>query len=196
MTLEVPQNAFLRILHEKITGLQDFSPFVKINCLCQADSQVEAMWLYYKINNDTAYEKKEIQLFCPQHFAVIEKLHPGDTISYYIEAISSKTSITYPVSAPEGNFTFWLDITSKIYSDSEENTVIAPNPSNGEFTISTPTPGELLDIFIYQSSGQLLFSGTFTSGTTTSVTNELQAGLYIIRIAGRNTLTTQKLIIQ
>lgn len=196
VTLEIPQKNYLRILHEKITGLQPYSPYVKINCLCQADSQVESMWLYYKINDDTSFTKKEIHLVCPQHFAVIEKLDPGDTVSYYIEAISSKTTTTYPLSAPEGTFTFWLDVVSQLYSNSESYFTISPNPGNGDFKIHSTQNKQSLQLTVFNSNGQKVVSQICNSNSDIKLGNKLLPGIYFIQIQGHNLISKHKLIVQ
>ena len=196
VSLEIPQKNYLRILHKKITGLQPYSPFVKINCLCQADAQVEAMWLYYKINNDTAFTKEEIHLVCPQHFAVIEKLDPGDTISYYIEAISSKTTTTYPLSAPDGTFTFWLDVVSKIYNNSEDHFTIAPNPGNGDFQIISSQHLHSIQISVFNSNGQKVLSDKCNPGSPVHLSEKLSPGIYLIVIRDKNLTSKHKLIVQ
>ena len=82
MTKEIPQSNFLRILHKKVTGPQDYTPDFRIICLATAGDQIEDMWLYYKIGDDTSYTKTEIHMVCPQHFGLIENLQPLDTIHY------------------------------------------------------------------------------------------------------------------
>ncbi|MBT3818064.1 MAG: T9SS type A sorting domain-containing protein [Lentimicrobiaceae bacterium] len=192
----IPQRSLLRILHEKITGLQPYSHFVKINCLCEAGNQVDNMWLYYKVNDDTAFTKKEIHLVCPMHFAVIEKLNPGDTVSYYIEANSTQTQIFYPLSAPEGNFTFWMDVVSD-----ESETIfgqkysIVPNPGNGIFTIKSSNLSHKIEVSIINSNGQLVKSFAGRTNELINLQALLSAGYYTIIVKSDEGMTSHKLII-
>ncbi len=195
ITKVIPQTHYLRIIHQKITGLQPYTPFVKVNCLCQSDNYVEEMWLYYKTNDDTAYTVKEIQLVCPQHFAVIEKLNPGDTISYYIEAISATTTTTYPLSAPEGNFTFWLDITSNYLHNDEQTITIAPNPGNGIFKVVSDRTTSI-NIEIFNNLGQAIYSTKTTTNNTLDLSGILAPGYYSIIIASGEKKYSHKYLIQ
>ena len=197
ITKEVPQPSYLRILHSKMIGAQEFYPEVKINTLCGSATQVENMWLYYKKNSDTAYTKEEIHLVCPQHFAVIDKLTPTDTIHYYIEAISSETQTTYPLSAPEGNFTFWFDVVSDTENEIiTESFNISPNPSSGKFTITehSNNSNELL-IKIFNTQGQLVHSSVRKPNAFIDIETELGTGYYTLVIESGELTSVHKLII-
>lgn len=186
LTKVIPQKHLLRILHKKVTGLQPYSPFVKINCLCEADNYVEEMWLYYKVNDDTAYTVKSIELVCPQHFAIIDKLNPGDTVSYYIEAVSASTITTYPLSAPEGNFTFWLDVMGQVDKhNSEPKILISPNPGKGVFKIYSAITEEV-DLELFNNLGQLILKKKFVSNSNIDLSKYLKPGNYtvVIRSSG------------
>ena len=197
ITKEIPQPNFLRILHKKVEGIQNYVPDFRINCLVGSGNEVENMWLYHKLINDTAYTKSEIHMVCPQHLAVIDKLLQSDTVQYYIEAISSTTQSTYPLSAPEGNFTFWFDVVS------HENEIppnqffeIAPNPSNGNFKLLGDYQKEKkLTISIYNSAGQYILKTASNIGETIDVSNNLSEGYYTLIIDYNNTISKQKLII-
>jgi len=195
ITKGIPQHSFLRILHSKMTGVQEFYPEIKINTLCNTATQLENMWLYYKKNNDTAYTKKEIHLVCPQYFSIIEKVNPTDTIHYYIEANSSETQITYPLSAPEGNFTFWFDVISSDETvNNKDEFKIAPNPSTGSFIIRNNI-NENIKISIFNSSGQLVHRCTTITNTLIDLDNNLLNGYYSVCIETKEGISTHKLII-
>ncbi len=197
ITKEIPQNNYLRILHKKVTGLQEYSPSFKINCLVGSGDEVENMWLYYKINDDTSFTKKEIHMVCPQHFAKIEKLQPTDTVRYYIEAISSTTQTTYPLSAPNGFYTFWFDVVSnEPDKSSNQITRIAPNPSIGNFTIlGDGYSNHSAQIKIYNSSGQLLISTKTYIGQINYFKDLLSKGYYTLNINHKGYISKHKLII-
>ena len=197
ITKEIPQSSYLRIKHQKVLAQQNYVPNFKITCLVGSGNRVDDVWLYYKINDDTSYTKTEIHQVCPQHFAIIDKLLPSDTIHYYIELISSTTQTTYPLSAPDGNFTFWFDVVS-----GEDETLetkkyeIAPNPSNGSFIIlgdNSVVKNVIIDI--YNLAGQLITKQQVATNQTINLSDLLKIGHYTIVIDDGVISNTQKLVI-
>lgn len=196
ITKEIPQPSFLRILHEKVTGTKDYSPSYRINCLVASGDQVEDMWLYYKINSDPEYTRTSIHLVCPQHYADIENLQVTDTVHYYIEANSSATTVTYPLSATEGNFTFWFDPVD--VAEQYKNNVefkIGPNPSNGSFKIISTDRYSKIKVNIYNSVGQLVYSTNTLTGKTIDIRERLKTGYYTLLIKHNNISSKLKLVI-
>ncbi|MBC8319525.1 MAG: agmatine deiminase family protein [Bacteroidetes bacterium] len=196
ITKEIPQSNFLRILHEKVTGPQEFISDFHINCLVASGNQVEEMWLYYKLNNDTSYTKTTIHLVCPQHFGTIAGLQTTDTVHYYIEAISSSTTTTYPLSAPEGNFTFWFDIVN--IDETYVNTYdfeLVPNPSNGKFAIIRQNENSEIRIKIFNSVGQLVFVTQAYTGEIINTGNKLDKGYYTVIVGHNNNISKLKMVI-
>jgi len=197
LTKEIPQPNFLRILHQKNIGPQTFFSNFEILCLASAGDQIEEMWLYYKINDDTSYTKTEVHLVCPQHVAVITGLTPTDTVHYYLEAISSSTTITYPLSAPNGNFTFWFDIVGvDEYSNDVSDFSIAPNPTSGNFKILSSDQFGELEVSIYNLEGQLIISTKSNVGSIISTGDLLKPGYYTVIINKEGISSRSKLVIK
>lgn len=81
--------------------------------------------------------------------------------------------------------------------DNEDNTnlVVAPNPSNGNFTISGIEPGESFTVNDF--SGRTVYTDTHTSGGLINVNlSDLQSGVYLLYVTGTNFGFTKKLVIQ
>ncbi len=197
ITKEIPQTNYLRIEHKKMIGVQEFYPEVNIVTLCGAGNQLENMWLYYKINDDTTFIKKQIQLVCPQYFAVIDKLTPQDTIHYYIEAISSTTTTTYPLSAPQGNFTFWFDVVSEVDDpEKEKQYTISPNPSKGIFKVhNSQHSQEEIKISVFNPQGLLINKTVSLSDQFINLEKILGNGFYTVIIENNNLISKSILII-
>ena len=190
---EIPQPNFLRIIHKKKIGPQIYSPDIEILCLASSNAQIEEMWLYYKINSETDYTKKEIHLVCPQHFAVITDLLPTDTVHYYIEAISSATTVTYPLSAPNGSFSFWFDIVDVNQNSSNNFDVrIAPNPAVGSFKILSNKLNEEIQLSFYNMLGSLVWVTNAHTGSSIN-TNILPQGSYIVVVNNHGDISKLKL---
>jgi agmatine/peptidylarginine deiminase len=196
ITKEIPQPGYLRILHKKVTGAQYYIPDIKINCLVNSGDEVENMWLYYKINSDTAYTRKAIQMVCPQHFAVIEDLEITDTVHYYIQAISSKSNVTYPLSAPKGNYSFWFDVISyNPEKNIDHDYKIVPNPCNGVFTIQHKGKyDEQLEVSVFNSNGKKVLLTNTKTGRQIEINKNLDNGIYTVIIKNGTTVSRCKLI--
>lgn len=73
-----------------------------------------------------------------------------------------------------------------------ESVTIYPNPSSGEFIISSPT-GEMFKVWIYDILGQAVYSNDFYTGGTISL--DVTDGVYFINIHQNSACVTQRLII-
>jgi hypothetical protein len=193
---EIPQSHFLRILHEKNTGTRDYTPNYEIICLSSSSDLVQEMWLYYKINSDTSYTKTEIHLVCPQHFGVIENLLPTDTVHYYIEAISTATTTTYPLSAPAGNFTFWFDVVNVNHViDNLHEYSIAPNPTKGSFRVLNKNSDGGVELSIFNMNGDKVIEKIAYNGGIINADNMLNAGCYTVLVNDKGVISRLKLVI-
>lgn len=180
---EVAPPHFLRILHRKTEGPQEFQEDYGITCLCNAMEAVEAMWLYYKVDDAPDYTKTEVHLVCPQHVGIIEGLSPSDTVHYYLEAISENTYTSYPLSAPQGYFTFWFDIVHTFeLNEIKDSYQIAPNPNDGNFTILSDQNISAISLSIWNTSGQLLHTLSYTSGQQLHLPESMENGTYLITL--------------
>ncbi len=196
MTKEIPQTNFLQIYHPKVSGPQIYFENYNITCLSNAMEEVEAMWLYYKLNQDSVYTKTTVHLVCPQHVGVIEALLPTDTIHYYLEAISTSEIITYPLSAPEGNFSFWFDMVGENeIQNTDKHYQIMPNPNAGRFTISLPHDNSKLNIKVMDASGSVVFQRSETSEPRIQLPNSLNEGVYLLHIEDGHGSHTSKMIL-
>jgi len=192
----IPQSHYLRIEHKKITGYQPYQPDVQVTCISKADELVEDMWLYYRINSDTNYTKTPIFLVCPEHFGVIEGLAEDDTVHYYLEANSTSATTTYPLSAPDGNFTFWFDVVSEIDLTEKFNTsFVFPNPGNGMIRFQLSDKMNLAEMRLYTLNGQLLFETSVANNQPVNIKRFVSPGLYLVRLNTKDEEEVIKLII-
>jgi len=195
--LTLPQTHYLRIEHKKITGQQTYQPDMQITCLSKAGELVEEMWIHYKINQDTSYSVSPVYLVCPEHFGVIEGLNPEDTVHYYLEAISSTTTTTYPLSAPEGNFTFWFEVVSQTPEiDPSAQASIYPNPTDGSIRIVLDEGVHAAQLSVYSLSGSLLWQQAVTNHQRINLSDNISTGVYLAKIQWDDIQEITKLIIQ
>ncbi len=193
---EIPQERLLKIVHEKLEGPQAYSSDFAITCLANCDSLVEEMWLHYKINDATEFQTTPIYLVCPTHYGVIEGLMPTDTVHYFIEGRSGSNTVTYPLSSPEGYFTFWFDIVGKNeFGSNASDYSVYPNPSTGKITIETKTIDEILTIQLRNIQGELVYYNSVNARQTIDLGNDIKPGIYIMQIESESAIQTIKVII-
>ncbi len=197
VTKEKPQEHFLRIEHEKTEGTQNYpGDEYAITCMASADALVESMWLYYRFNSDTAWQKTTVYLVCPVHYGVIENVQLNDTVHYYLEAVAANdNSITYPLSAPEGYFTFWFDVTGVEQEfGGLTKEIIYPNPVNGYLGIKnldSEAPFTILDL-----NGKEVLKGIVLPGKAVKLSRAMPHGLYFLQLQTSDGIKTLKFIKQ
>ncbi|MBS4058581.1 MAG: agmatine deiminase family protein [Bacteroidales bacterium] len=196
VTKEVPSPHFNRIIHSKITGVQPYSDVFVVPCQSASDTLVEQMWLYYKVNQQTQYNKVPVQLICPVHLGLIENLQPNDTVQYYLELVSSTDTITYPGAAPDGGFTFWFDPVGIHEPLNEADGLsVFPNPAKSMVVLSGSNMIEGGKVRIHSASG-LLVNECNASGDQMILSLDLQPGVYIISINSPHGNSATKLVIE
>jgi len=192
---EIPQERLLKIVHEKVEGPQAYASDFAITCLANCDSLVEQMWLHYKVNDATEFQTTPIHLVCPTHYGVIEGLLPTDTVHYFIEGRSGLNTVTYPLSSPEGYFTFWFDmVNTDALVDSHADYSVYPNPSSGNITIKAPAKHEKLHISLSNMQGKLVYQNTVNTLQTIDLGNDIEPGIYFMQIQSDSGLKTLKVI--
>lgn len=187
ITREIPAPKFARIVHRKVTGVQSYSPDFYIYSNCTSTSSIQRMWLYYKKNQQSEYTRLPVYMACPENIGIIEGLMPGDTVSYYLEAVTAHGNITYPLAAPAGNFTFWFDQAVGVSETSEMGRLhIFPQPATEGFFAKFPTAENQGQLRIFDQAGRIVYhSDTFISGA--KIDPKLSPGHYVVlvRTAGR-----------
>ena len=184
ITREKPQEHFLRINHKKVEGANDYEgDEYTITCLATGDDIIDNMWLYYRFNADTTWQQSPVHLVCPTHYGIIENAHLTDTIHYYLEVNTvSGNSLTYPISAPEGNFTFWFDVTGITQQRGTPTPVVYPNPVTDEFLLGNIEKSTLIEYKILDLNGRTLDEGSVFAGKPARIKTPLVPGIYILSI--------------
>ncbi len=178
----MPQDHYLRIEHKKLTGLQPYQSEIQVTCISKAGEMVQDMWLYYKKNSDTNYTQTPVYLVCPEHFGKIEDLLITDTVSYYLEAISTTETTMYPLSAPEGNFTFWFDPLLNLKEIDSEPITLYPNPGNGILNFNLNKTHSMAEVQLFDLKGNKLQQTKVTSGQSIDWSEMLKPGIYLVRV--------------
>jgi agmatine/peptidylarginine deiminase len=195
ITREVPAPKFARIIHRKVTGPQTYSSDFYIYNNCSSMSSIQRMWLYYKKNQQTEYTRVPVYMACPENMGIIQGLVPGDTVSYYLEAITAHGNVTYPLAAPAGNFTFWFDQAVATPEVTLKNRLhIFPQPSNNGFYVHLPENNNIVQLSIYDQSGRLVHTAdAYLPGTM--IQPELKPGVYILKVRSGDQVFNNQLII-
>ena len=195
ITREKPQEHFLRIRHKKVEGATEYyGSEYTISCLATGDDVIDNMWLHYRFNSDTAFLQTTVHLVCPSYYAVIENVAQTDTIHYYLDAILvNGTTITYPLSAPDGFFSFWFDITgTEAWSQKDNRSTIFPNPVD-DYLIVKGNNKEF-DYKIIDTGGRLLDNGHGSSNSKIEVKRSLKPGIYFLLLKSKQGVESLKFV--
>ena len=76
----------------------------------------------------------------------------------------------------------------------KESFAIYPNPSNGTVKINFENANDKHDVIIFSVSGQKVFEKEYNN-TATAAVNNLQKGIYLVKVAKEGKSTTKKLIV-
>lgn len=184
ITKEVPQEEMLRIIHQKKTGEQPYYEEMLIFTECQFEFPVDSILLYYRKNDEAHYTKTEIYQTCPQNYGVIPDVNPQDTIHYYIEAKTATASTKYPLSAPEGNFTFWFSPTVETQDIANESISISPNPVTHTFQIQSSFH-ESGELEIISLQGKVIWKQQVSTHEPITIPDHITPGIYVISFLGQ-----------
>jgi len=184
ITNEIPPAELLRMIHAKITGLQDTISSIEIACRVQASETLEDVLLYYKNPSDSDYQSVPLssnnQVVFSMDFTDFE---PGDTVQYYLAANSLTATRYYPAIGDKAPFSFWLpeedsmvviedtmmmdttimDTTVMgLFFNNIPNMSISPNPSSTGYFQLIFTEPYFDEINIYDANGKSIFKGKST----------------------------------
>lgn len=197
ITKEVPAPHLVRIVHQKVTGKQAYTPDMHIYTLCESSSPLIRSWLYYKKNQATSFTRVPIYLLCPQNIGIIEGLMPTDTVHYYIESVSVNATATYPLSAPAGYFTFWfgnaVGNNETIASKTEHTLKIFPQPNNGSFYMHSGEENQVQQLKIFDAAGKVVLHKLISSGEY--IKSELMNGVYIVELQTGSRILRSKMLV-
>jgi hypothetical protein len=86
----------------------------------------------------------------------------------------------------------YVDVCTGIYSVSDLHSLnIYPNPNNGQFEIVVTTPSK---VEIYNVLGKLITTKNINTKEKINLTDQ-GSGIYLVKITSKNTITTQKVIV-
>jgi len=197
---EVTKHCFLRIVHNKMVGLQVYSGKYSILAKIDCSLTVDSVYLYSKLKNDPEFTCMEMWPGCPYHSGIIFNSNLNDTIHYYISATHNGDQVFMPPQAPNGWFTFWCQPTvgnAENVNFDEQDVQIFTNPSNGDFSVhitkkmNTGGSVEIIDL-----TGQIIHKQPVFNGRNQFNLSDLQPGFYLARINWRQMSVTKSLIIQ
>lgn len=194
ITKEVPQEEMLRIIHKKVVGMQSYNQDMLVYSQCYNEAEVDSLFLFYRKNGQIGYTKTDMYQVCPQNYGVIPNCDPADTISYYIEAKTATASTKHPLSAPDGNHTFWFDPSTDIDKADAEVFNVYPNPAKASFFIQNAENNDC-QIELRTLDGRLVMSTHIHGNQLIQRNPTVKNGIYILsRISGSGERKSVKLV--
>ena len=206
ITNSVASNDPILISHQQLQDVFGVKGPLDFDAKILHRTGIQSATLYYRWDTTQAYIAKPMSCI-----DTINNIWRGNLASYpngpariyyYIKAISNsgKTQVR-PISAPQGNFSLFVNLSSiDEYTSNISMTSIYPNPTNGilNFEIESAVPQNVA-ISIYSIFGQKLvevYQGRIISGKTDFTYNieSLSSGVYLIRTESGANSTIRKFI--
>jgi len=184
ITREIPQHEYLKIKHTKVTGPQNYLKDFTIRTACQSANNLDSMLLRYRVNSSSRWNTLRFVPSCPYSHATIENLGPSDTVHYYIEIKTATNSVTDPLPAPNGFYSFWFYNTVGVEELNNAVINIFPVPAQNHVTVELPgiRKGSLLTIS--DLLGHEVFKTTIDSEVISlSLPENLKSGIYFLTVS-------------
>ena len=106
------------------------------------------------------------------------------------EGAGGESTITVTVSDETAQATQQFKFTVMVVTGIENPTnyvvKVYPNPFAEEITVEPKVPGQFIDLTIYDLSGRVLRTSSQTTGTVKLNLGDIQSGVYLLRIDGKN----------
>ncbi len=147
ITMQIPAENPVLYKHKSYRGAQEAKNLYKFETYIFNHSGIDYANLFFRVkNSDTEWQKVELSKLEPEdpkegtHFITavdMAVLDDKDTVEYYFESMTYNNKHTvYPITAPEGHFTYWFKDDTSI----EDNAVISstkvyPNPIRNAATL-------------------------------------------------------------
>ena len=211
VTMQIPAENPVFWAHKKYKGrIKPVPNTLEFVAEIKNHSGIKKATLYWKKNNLENLNSIEMIEKDGKFYAEIsatEFPNQNDTIHYHIKAETNNGKTAYhPISAPEGNFTAFVDYFMSVEELSDNANSfdiigIYPNPvsSNAEIRFEVINAGNVeLNIInsigdnVANISNEYLNQGTYSSSIDVS---ELPSGIYVIVLKSNNQIKHKKLVI-
>lgn len=199
--VQIPQQELFRFRHYRISGEQEVQYEIPVSCYPQFNQAMDSILVHYRVHPSDEFITSPLLPACPGYIGTISGFSPGDTVSYYLSAHGSGYSVTEPLTAPQGCYSFHIQPLNTGWKEIEEQDHtfnIYPNPGNGRMVIdieksaSPNTLFELIDL-----NGVIIHSTLLTEKKTTiNLPISFKNGVYLGRIISADSIRTQKIILQ
>ncbi len=153
--------------------------------------------LHFQQNGGTWEEVNMTNTSGNTYTATIPGLNGSNTVAYYITATNdnSKTESHPRVGEADPHlFSYSGGNIGVVDINSDRYFSLFPNPSTGAFSLQTKFSSGTVKI--YSMSGREIYSGFFNENNKKIKLKGVDAGVYIVKIARRNIVLTQKLLIE
>lgn len=208
ITKEIGVNDPLRIVHQRIDGMNATPDGYLIDALIQHQTGIDQAFLYYTTDTTAGYTAVAMSPSTEEdHFhGFIPVLTEGEDVFYYIAAEANSGKVqTRPMTAPSGYWTFTVPTSTSILSPGKtgiELEPVFPNPANAITCIPIRLDHQegRLSVDLIDPLGRVmqLFQGEAHAGMERIFFDASQypAGAYQVRVSTAFGRATQSLFIQ
>lgn len=140
ITMQIPAENPVLYKHKSYRGAQEEKNIYNFEVEIDNHSGIQSAYLYFRVKN-SGQDWQQVDLAAEENVfrtAVdMAVLDDKDTVEYYFESTTNNGKTTvYPLTAPEGAFTFWFDDDTSVDGESMfAESKIYPNPIRNEATL-------------------------------------------------------------
>lgn len=203
ITKQIPAENPIRIYHTPIDDQTSYQPEYKIDATIQNQSGIAKAKVLWRYKGDKEWNELEMVKDGENLFSsVIGNNKTSGDIEYYIEAKSNNgKTITKPMTAPNGYYSFSFNIVS--VNNSEFDNQIGefyPNPSTNFAQVQLRNSSNVISISISDFVGRVIYNKELNLTNDDDIlefnTSSLITGVYLIKFQLQNgTQITRKLVV-
>lgn len=204
-TSQVPDFNMLRVLHypilDTVEYFDSYNFEAQVYTLSANEDEGENVSLFYQINGG---EFQQINMTAGNDnsfFTEISSFNPGDNVCYYIQAENNNDKIEFhPYIGVESPHCFYVaDEDNFVESENQTYIKAFPNPVYDRLTITANNfPNEVYQVHVLDNQGRVVKNKQFVVKSSWSMTRidmtNLESGLYIVRITGKNSVFTDRFV--
>ncbi len=189
ITMQIPADNPVRIIHKPIRGKVNDLGTKEINAIIQNKSGIKRAELFWKYEKDTEWKKVHLTGLDSLYIGFINSEDSDNVVNYYIEAETNNGKIAHrPMSAPDGYYSYYKTEPTSVIEPQISGVKLTPNPASDYIEISgdinNNSTGQI-KIEIFNTMGINLTPNGIDIQNGKIDISSMPAGAYFIKINGK-----------
>ena len=196
---EVTKPGYLRINHQKITGMQVFEEPFTVEAELFFEGVLDSSFLHYRKSEEQDYQKIPLSESGQVYSAAFTDIAPTDTLQYFITTSVGDDQVFFPPQGQGGAFRFWFVPTVEVteINPGMQGVNAFPNPCHGDFTLSTKHINFPAKLKVRDMNGNIIYDALIRKNEVfIGLPDGLCKGVYSVWVeSSRKTVAVEKIVI-